>query len=103
MDNKIAQGIFAVLMTAYTLCLLVPAGAEAWKYKKYEVRRYNEICRQKSEGKIDIVLDYPYQKEPEHSMGLVGGYVDSNPDGWPNTSMKYVFQVRSIVQKPKGK
>lgn len=103
LDNKIIQGSFAALITAYTLCLLVPAGAEAWEYKKYEMMRYNEICRQKSEGKIDIVLDYPYQKEPEHSMGLVGGYVDSNPNGWPNTSMKDVFQVRSIVQKPKRK
>lgn len=103
LNNKIAQGIFAALISAYTLYLLVPAGTEAWRYKKYELQRYNEICRQKSEGKTDIVLNYPYPKEPKHSMGLVGGHVASNPKGWPNTHMKDVFQVRSIVQKPKGK
>lgn len=36
-------------------------------------------------------------------VGPVGGHVGSNPTGWPNMHMKAVFQVRSIVQKPKGK
>lgn len=93
--------ILVMAVATVSLSYLVPAGVEAWQYKKYERMRNEEIARQKAKGLRHIVLPPPYEKEPDDPLGLITKW-DLNEDAtqWPNPCAAKAYQVESISQIP---
>lgn len=104
LENRYILSLLALLITGYTILLIMPPTIEAWKYKKFELARFDYIDEQKALGNLDIVLPYPCANEPEDELGLIRpGMVSESPNRYPNSTMAKALKVRSIIQKKREK
>lgn len=99
--------LLALGLAVYALSLFVPAGREAWNYKKYEQAQYAEAKRQADAGCTDITLPYPYEYEPENNMGLINAHTISNKpedNGWVGQVFRHNIHpdISSVRQLRRG-
>ncbi len=87
-------------MAAYSLSILVPAGIEAWEYKGFEVKRWDNIQKQIASGAVDISLPKPYKKKPKDRLGLIAERdLSDKANKYPNVHAALALKVRSIKQQ----
>lgn len=90
-----------LMVVAMGLMKFVPAGVEAWQYKKYEKERFESIARQKAAGCEVIILPQPsWPVEPEDSLGLIRS-MDFGPgvNDYPNGPARAYFKVQGIMKE----
>lgn len=96
------QAMLALLSLATALLLLVPAGMEAWEYKKCEEVRVQCIRDQKAQGRKDIVVPPLFTAPPRDNLGLIGGArggFSSDPEDWPNMKAVDYYGIETISQQ----
>lgn len=96
------QTVLSLLMLATALSIFVPAGIEAWKYKKYEQVRLAYIREQKALGNLDVVVPPLFPVPPQDKLGLIGGArggFSPEPEGYPNNMAARYFGIESLSQQ----
>lgn len=99
--KMIPQLIATLFVLGHGVSVFVPAGTEAWKWKALEKERLGEICRQREQGIMDLVLESPALAPPKDPLGLIThGAIQENPDFHNNKAAARHYGVHSISQKP---
>ncbi len=96
------QVALSLLSLATALSILVPAGMEAWEYKKYEQVRVQCIRNQKAQGNRDVVVPRLFPVPPQDELGLIGGSgggFSPDPKEWPNSKAVDYYGIDTISQQ----
>lgn len=101
-DSILKNLVFSCLLLVGANILFIPAGIEAWSYKKYEKIRHQTIIELKKNRVEDIVLSRPYPKEPEDTLGLISSQdMKDTPSKYPNERIANYYEIKSIRQTSK--
>ena len=91
-------GGMTLIIVGMGLSRMVPAGLEAWQYKKYERERFAAIAEQKAAGCEILELPNPsWEVSPVDSLGLIRAMdFGSKISDYPNGPACYYFKVKGI-------
>lgn len=96
------RAIACGLVVAVAMWAFIPAGVEAWRYKRYEQTRFAYINEQKCKGVEDVRIPPLFPVAPKDKLGLIGGAgggFSEYPDAFPNDQAAPYFGVKSVSQQ----
>lgn len=87
--------VISLALSCVALSIFVPAGIEAWKYKKYEYEYISEIKRQKEQGILDVVVPYKLPDNLNNPLKLISER-GTGDDAEGRVSARKIHGVNSI-------
>ncbi len=97
----VASAFLAIVLIIGTFLTFIPAGIEAWEYKKYERARHETIIKLKEQGHTEINLPPPYPSRPNDPILLITAQdLQNDPKAYPNSLVADYYKLQSISQAP---